>query len=40
MNEQNKKDEKIIKDIISNNFKIADNNKKMIIILYYRNCKV
>ena len=33
MNEQNKKDEKIIKDIISNNFKIADNNKKILIIL-------
>ena len=40
MNEQCKKDEKLIKDIISNNDKNTDHNKKMKIIIYNRNCKV
>ena len=40
MNEQYKKDEKLIKDIISNNVKTTDHNKKMKIIIYNRNCKI
>ena len=37
MNDQYKKDEKII---IRNNVKTTDHNKKLKIIIYYRNCKV
>ena len=40
MNHQYKKDETIIKDIISNNVKTTDHNKRMKMIIYYRNCKV
>ena len=40
MNEQYKKDKKLLKNIISNNVKTTDHNKKMKIIIYYRNCKV
>ena len=40
MNDQYKKDEKIIKDIISSNVKITDHNKRLKIVIYYRNCKV
>ena len=34
MNEQFKKDKKFIKNIIGNNFKTTDHNKKMRIIIY------
>ena len=40
MNEQYKKDEKIIKDIISNTGKTTDHYKRLKIIIYYLNCKV
>ena len=40
MNDHYKKDEKIIKDIISNNVKTTDHNKRLKIIIYYRYCKV
>ena len=40
MNEQYKKDEKIIKHIVSNNVMTTDHNKRMQIIMYYRNCKL
>ena len=40
MNDQYKKVEKIIKDIISNNVKTTDHNKRLKGRIYYRNCKV
>ena len=40
MNDQYKKDKKIIKDIISNNVKTTDHDKRLKNIIYYRNCKV
>ena len=40
MNDQYTTDEKIIKDIISNNVKTTDHNKRLKIIIFYRNCKV
>ena len=40
MNQQCKKDEKIIKAIISNNVKTKDSNSIMKIIIYYHNCNV
>ena len=40
MNEQCKKDEKLMIDIISNNVKTTDHNKKLKIIIYYHHCKV
>ena len=40
INEQYKKGQQIINDIISNNVKTTDHNKRMQIIIYYRNCKV
>ena len=37
MNNQYKKDEKIMKDIIRKNVKPANENDKMELIIYYRN---
>ena len=39
MNNQYKKDEKIMKDIIRKNVKPANENDKMELIIYYRNIK-
>ena len=40
MNDRYKKDEKKIKHIVSNNVMTTDHNKRMQIIMYYRNCKL
>ena len=39
MNNQYKKHEKIMKDIIRTNVKPANENDKMELIIYYRNIK-
>ena len=39
MNKQYKKDEKMMKDILRKNLKLANENDKMELIIYYRNVK-